>query len=73
MDMADSPTAVMDLTVRDIARKTEPDLMRGRNPNMMLFSPETMAPNTNNLKHDQLQLRYSRVCEVFMYLADPIL
>ena len=54
--MADSPTAVMDLTVRDIARKTEPDLMRGRNPKIMLVSPETMAPNTNNLRHDQLLL-----------------
>ena len=56
--MADSPTAVMDLIVRDMARNTEPDLMRGRNPKMMLVSPETIAPNTNNLKHEVL--RYSK-------------
>ena len=61
--MADSPTAVMDLTVSDIARNMEPDLMRGRNPKMMFVDPETIAPNTNNLKHDEL--RYSRECEVF--------
>ena len=64
--MADSPTAVMDLMVRDMARNTEPDLMRGRNPKRMFVSPETIAPNTNNLKYDQLQLRHSRMCELYL-------
>ena len=64
--MADSPTAVMDLMVRDMVRNREPDLMRGRNPNMMLVIPETIAPKTNNLKHDQLLLRHSRMCGLYL-------
>ena len=50
VDMADSPTAVIDRMVRDIPRNTEPELMLGRNPKMMLVNPDTIAPNTNNLQ-----------------------
>ena len=50
VDMADSPTAVMDLMIRDSAKNNEPDLIIGKNPNMMLVIPEMMQPAMNNLQ-----------------------
>ena len=53
VDMADSPTAVMDLITRDSVRKTEPDLILGRNPNMMFVRPEMMQPTMNSLEKEK--------------------
>ena len=47
--MADSPSAVRDLTSRERPRNTRPDSMFGRKPNMMLVRPEVTQPNMNNL------------------------
>ena len=71
VDMADSPTAVMDLITRDSVRKTEPDLILGRNPNMMFVRPEMMQPTMNSLEKEKFVRINSK--ETLANLFDPIL
>ena len=69
--MADSPIAVRDLIRRERPRKTGPDSILGRNPNMMLVRPAMTQPTVNNLRRKVISVW--NISTLRSHLVDRIL